>query len=82
MISIFSVSNPSNCTALIANGQVTYTPLVGYLGADLFTYVIEDSFGHQATATVYVDEGRVRQGSLVSWGGGLFAGDCGYCNRQ
>jgi hypothetical protein len=65
-ISIVSVNPPTNGTALIVNGQVEYTPLANYVGVDSFTYVIEDVFGSQATATVSMD--IVGEGFLVSWG--------------
>ncbi|MBC8371400.1 MAG: tandem-95 repeat protein, partial [Planctomycetes bacterium] len=55
VISIVSVNTPLNGTALIVSGQIEYTPLSNYVGADSFTYVIEDVYGLQATATVYVD---------------------------
>jgi hypothetical protein len=64
-ISLVSVNTPTNGTALIVSGQIEYTPLAGYYGADSFTYVIEDVFAAQATATVFVD---VVTSSLVSWG--------------
>ena len=65
-ISIVSASAPTNGTTLIVSGQIAYIPSAGYMGADSFTYVIEDTFGAQATATVFVDV--VGDGSLVSWG--------------
>jgi hypothetical protein len=64
-INLVSVNTPTHGTALIVSGQIEYTPLTGYVGADSFTYVIEDTFAAQATATVFVDVGP---GSLVSWG--------------
>jgi hypothetical protein len=65
-ISVVSVNTPTNGTTLIVSGQIEYTPLAGYVGADSFTYLIEDTFGAQATATVFVDV--VVAGPLVSWG--------------
>ncbi|MDA9860540.1 Ig-like domain-containing protein [Planctomycetota bacterium] len=65
-ISIASVNTPTNGTALIINGHVEYTPLINYVGTDSFTYIIEDSFSAQATATVFVDV--VDGGILTSWG--------------
>ena len=64
-ISLVSVNIPTNGTAFIVSGQIEYTPGAGYLGADSFTYVIEDIFGAQATATVFVD---ISIGTLISWG--------------
>jgi len=65
-ISVVSVNTPINGTTLIVSGQIEYTPLAGYIGVDSFTYVIEDTFGGQATATVFVDV--VGVGTLVVWG--------------
>jgi N6-adenosine-specific RNA methylase IME4 len=65
-ISIVSVTTPTNGEALIVSGQIEYCPLTDYIGTDSFAYVIEDSFGAQATATVFVDVTTV--GTLVSWG--------------
>jgi len=72
-ISVVSVNTPTAGTTLIVNGQVEYTPLAGYVGADSFTYVIEDIFGAQDTATVYVDVIVIAQGSLVSWGNDYYS---------
>ena len=66
-ISIVSVNTPTSGTTLIVSGQIEYTPLAGYAGSDSFTYVIEDAFAAQATATVIVDV-VAAPGSLVSWG--------------
>ena len=54
-ISLVSLTAPTNGSAVIANGQIEYTPPASYIGADTFTYTIEDSFAAQATATVYMD---------------------------
>ncbi len=65
-ISLFSVSTPTNGSAVINGGLIDYTPTTGFVGIDTFTYTIEDTFGSQATATVFVDVKNV--GSIVSWG--------------
>ena len=65
-IGIVSVSAPPNGTVLIISGQIAYTPLAGYVGAESFTYVIEDTFASQAMATVFVSVGG--GDTLVSWG--------------
>jgi hypothetical protein len=65
-ISLVSVSIPTNGTAVISSGQIIYTPALDYVGADSFTYVIEDVFAAQATATVFMDV--FGGGTLVSWG--------------
>ncbi len=41
-------------TVTLVSGTVTYTPLLNYIGADSFTYVITDSFGATANGTVNV----------------------------
>ena len=45
-ISIVSASSPTNGTTLIVSGQIAYIPSAGYMGADSFTYVIEDLSSH------------------------------------
>ena len=52
---IIAVSNPTNGTASIVNGdtEVAYTPFADFGGADSFTYTISDGNG-TATATVSV----------------------------
>jgi hypothetical protein len=65
-ISLFSVSAPTNGIAVINGGMIDYTPATGYSGIDTFTYIIEDTFGSQAAATVFID--IENQYSLVSWG--------------
>jgi len=69
-ISIVSASAPTNGTTLIVSGQIAYIPQAGYVGADSFTYIIEDTSGAQATATVRVNV--VAAGSLVSWGEDMY----------
>jgi hypothetical protein len=34
--------------------NITYTPAAGYVGSDLFTYTVSDTFGVEATGRVYV----------------------------
>ncbi len=65
-IFLFSVSTPTNGSAVINGGLIDYTPTTGFVGIDTFTYTIEDTFGAQATATVFVDVKN--EGSIVSWG--------------
>jgi hypothetical protein len=65
-ISLVSLTAPTNGSAVIVNGQIEYTPPASYIGADTFTYTIEDSFAAQATATVIMDV--FAGGSLESWG--------------
>lgn len=53
-LTITSVSAPQHGTATIAAGGVRYTPAIGYIGADSFTYTISDGRGGIATATVSI----------------------------
>jgi len=55
-ISLTSVSAAStnNGTASFAGGQVSYSPPPGYIGPDLFNYVLTDSLGASATGSVSV----------------------------
>ena len=58
------VSGPANGTANVdtGTGKVTYTPTASFLGADTFTYTIEDAGGLvslAATVTIDVTNGNV-----------------------
>ena len=53
-LTVQSVTAPSLGTAQISNNMVIYTPAAGILGADRFTYTINDGRGGTATATVTV----------------------------
>ncbi len=48
------LTEPSNGTATIVNGQIVYTPDIGFTGTDTFTYQVTDPNGNLATATVTV----------------------------
>jgi formylglycine-generating enzyme required for sulfatase activity len=74
-ISLVSLTAPTNGSAVIVSGQVEYTPLTGYTGADTFTYTIEDSFAAQATATVYVNVVSVPNDMAAIPGGTFDMGD-------
>jgi len=72
-ISLVSLTAPTNGSAVIVNGQIEYTPQASYIGADTFTYTIEDSFAAQATASVYVDVvGSGPPNDMVAIPGGTF----------
>ena len=72
-ISLVSLTAPTNGSAVIVNGQVENTPQATYVGADTFTYTIEDSFAAQATATVYVNVvGSGPPNDMVAIPGGTF----------
>jgi subtilisin-like proprotein convertase family protein len=54
---IQSVSMPGHGTVLITDSgtRVSYTPAMGYSGADTFTYTLSDGNGNTETATVNID---------------------------
>ncbi|APZ96606.1 tandem-95 repeat protein [Fuerstiella marisgermanici] len=53
-LSIQSVSEAAFGTAVIVNGQIEYTPGTNFNGSDSFTYMIVDTAGQTAVATVDV----------------------------
>ena len=52
-LSVFNVSTPSHGSIVLKNNNITYTPSNNYVGADTFTYKINNGYG-TATATVNV----------------------------
>ena len=57
-LTLVSVGDPANGSALIANGAVTYTPDVDFTGTESFTYTVEDTASLSSTATVTVTTGN------------------------
>ncbi len=53
-LSVVSVGQPGNGSALISGGVVIYTADAGFSGTDTFSYTIEDTAGNQASAQVTV----------------------------
>jgi YD repeat-containing protein len=55
-LSIIAIPNQPQYGSAQKNGKtsVTYTANPGYHGPDQFTYKINDGFGHNATATIYI----------------------------
>ncbi|MEV7973748.1 Ig-like domain-containing protein, partial [Cellulomonas sp. NPDC089187] len=51
---IASVTQGTNGTVEVVDGQVVYTPVEGFLGGDTFSYTVTDSIGQTGTATVTV----------------------------
>ena len=51
-LQITEVTNPLNGTVEILNGEIKYTPKLGFSGTDRFKYAIADSHGGTDTATV------------------------------
>ena len=56
VLTITSVTQPSNGTVSIASGgkSVTYKPRLNYRGNDVFNYTVNDGHGRTATASVTV----------------------------
>lgn len=54
-LTIVGVGAASDGTVSFDGSSVTYTPLSGFIGADSFTYTVEDPTGRQATAEITVD---------------------------
>ena len=55
-LSVSGVGTPANGTAWITDNSttITYTPTVGYIGEDTFTYTVSNDQGQEATGTVTV----------------------------
>ena len=53
-LSIQGVGLPSNGTASVSAGEITYTPDADYNGTDSFSYTVSDGNGGTDTATVTV----------------------------
>jgi outer membrane protein OmpA-like peptidoglycan-associated protein len=60
-IAITAVGTPAHGTATISGRQVLYAPTPGYLGADTFTYTIDDGKGGRSTASVAVSVVRANR---------------------
>ena len=74
-VSLDSVTEPQNGTAVISGDKVIYTPNVEFKGTDSFNYTITDAFGVLATGlvTVTVNEpsvvDKVNATFWCAWGG-------------
>lgn len=53
-LTIVDVSQPTNGTVINNGTSLTYTPNSGFIGVDVFTYVIDDGNGDQASAEVTI----------------------------
>lgn len=56
-VAISIVSAPAHGSVDVVGNHVEYTPDSGYTGVDTFTYMINDSTGEEATATVELNVG-------------------------
>ncbi len=54
--------------AVSSNGAFTYTPEIGYFGADSFTYTLEDDRGGSDTATANITLSEVVSGANTIYG--------------
>lgn len=54
VLTVISVTTPTNGQSVTNGTTVTYTPNANFNGADAFSYTISDNAGHVATATVNV----------------------------
>ena len=68
-LTISAVGSPAHGAATEDGGEIVYTPETGYVGADAFTYTIDDGNGGTATAAVSVDVTTV----TATEGGGALA---------
>ncbi|UTF61349.1 Ig-like domain-containing protein [Gilvimarinus sp. DA14] len=54
LLSVTAVTQPSNGTVALVNGEVRYTPDANFTGQDTFTYTVSDGNGGTDTGTVTV----------------------------
>ena len=64
-LTIGNMTNPSNGTVQLINGQIQYTPNAGFSGTDTFTYTITDGNNNQSTATVNVTVSDTNQAPVA-----------------
>jgi hypothetical protein len=65
---------PTHGTAVVSNGEVTYTPATGYSGVDTFQYSIKDNLGTPSNvATVSINVTPPPSGGGGGGGGGSFS---------
>jgi len=54
VLSVVSITQPGNGTAVLAGGTITYNPAANYFGGDSLTYTIRDSSGRESTASILI----------------------------
>ncbi|MBC8368905.1 MAG: SUMF1/EgtB/PvdO family nonheme iron enzyme [Planctomycetes bacterium] len=72
VIFVSSVGAALNGTTAIVAGQIEYTPVVGYIGSDSFSYTIEDANGAVDSAIVDIDVSDSIPTGMVAIAGGTF----------
>ena len=65
-LSVSSVTQPSNGSASLVNGEVNYTPAANYNGPDSFTYTVSDGKGGTDTATVNLTVNAVNDAPVAA----------------
>jgi CSLREA domain-containing protein len=65
-LSVSSVTQPSNGSASLVNGEVNYTPAGNYNGPDSFTYTVSDGKGGTDTATVNLTVNAVNDAPVAA----------------
>jgi outer membrane protein OmpA-like peptidoglycan-associated protein len=65
LLSLASVSAPAKGQARIEGGQLVYVAPASYVGQDSFTYVVKDSKGSTATATVAINVTRANRSPVA-----------------
>ncbi|MDY7076624.1 MAG: Ig-like domain-containing protein, partial [Chloroflexota bacterium] len=69
-LTISAVGNPDSGGMAVNGGSVvTYTPLAGFVGDEVFTYTVSDGNGGSATATVTVTVSNVNDSPVADAGG-------------
>lgn len=65
VLTVDSITQPTNGQVVIENGQVKYTPNPGFIGIDTFTYTIKDENDSTATTTVIVTVTEKQPSSVI-----------------
>ncbi len=65
-LTIDSISQPSNGTAVLSNGMIRYTPNANFNGQETLTYLVRDPNGGVASATVMIDVVPVNDDPVVT----------------
>jgi len=70
-IKIQTVNTPANGSAVISGGNyITYTPALGFMGSDSFTYTLFDAFGASVTGTININVTAPYEGQIWTGLGG------------